>query len=84
MIGTPLASLFGHDSSLARSTGLVWNLEQENRKSSFPQETLRLHSNEVLREEAMPQGPDELKEPRENTTTILRPEHPKFDVFLGS
>ena len=57
LIGTRVASISGRI-SLARSTGLVWNLAADNRKSSFPQETLRLQLDEARREEAMPQGPD--------------------------
>jgi hypothetical protein len=72
LIGTPLAIDDDRSSSLARSTGLVWNLEQENRKSCFPQETLRLQSNEVHREEAMPQGPDELGSPWKTQRTVSR------------
>jgi len=59
LIGTPLAVHDPHDFSLERSTGLVWCLERQHTISEFPKETFLLQSDEVPREEAKPQGPDE-------------------------
>jgi hypothetical protein len=72
-IGTPLAIDDGRDSKLARSTGLVWNLERDHRISNFPPRSASLASKiEVRREEAMPQGPDELRSPGKRRKTFSK------------
>jgi hypothetical protein len=65
-----------------RSTGLVWNLGWNEKKCGKNRESPFLHSIWVLREEAMPKGPDELRSPVE-MNTLSRMEHQEIAVFLG-